>query len=129
MTAILVVDDDPNVRVVMRAILEHESYDIVEAGDGESALAAVEAGPPDLVILDLMMPGIGGMEVLRRMKSDPATRDVPVIVLTAMGGVARAEAEHAGAERFFEKPFSPLALLRVVEETLAPGPPLRPAAG
>jgi CheY-like chemotaxis protein len=130
MTAILVVDDDPGIRVVMRAVLEHEAYDIYEAEDGERALAFVEERLPDLIILDLMMPGIGGFEVLRRLKGDERTWLIPIVVLTAMGAPARKDAEEAGADGFFEKPFSPMALLQVVEETLGQEPRApHPAAG
>ena len=129
MTAILVVDDDPGIRVVMRAVLEHESYEIHEAEDGETALRLVAEQPPDLIILDLMMPGIGGLEVLRTLKADEQTWLIPIVVLTAMGAPARKDAETAGADGFFEKPFSPLALVQVVEETLGQPRAPRPAAG
>ena len=126
MTSVLVVDDDAGIRGVMRAILEHEDYAIYEAENGEVALAFCAAAHPDVVILDLMLPGMNGMEVLRRLKADPKTAGSKVVIITAMGPGARGEAEASGADGFFEKPFSPIALIRVVEEAL--GEP-RPAEG
>ena len=123
MRAVLLVDDDPGIRSVMRTVLEHEAYAIHEASDGEEALAFVaERGAPDLIILDLMMPGIGGLDVLKRLKADRATAHCPIVVLTAAGATARQEADAAGADGFFEKPFSPLALLRAVEEAMSARP-------
>ena len=120
MARILVVDDDEGVRVVMRAILEQDGFTIEEAASGEAALDAVRDGPTDLVLLDLMMPGVDGYEFLRRLRGEPATAATPVVVVSAKGADGREDALAAGADDYFEKPFSPLALLRVVERTLGP---------
>ena len=122
MTSVLVVDDDAGIRQVMRAILENEDYAIYEAQDGEVALAFCAAAHPDVVLLDLMLPGMHGLDVLRALKADPKTADARVVVVTAMGSSARPEAEAAGADGFFAKPFSPTALIQAVEAALAASP-------
>jgi len=82
---ILIVEDHPTMREAMRMVLEHEGFDIREAGDGQAALAMVRERPPDLLFLDLNIPGTSGAEVLRVLKSDPDTADVRVIIVTATG--------------------------------------------
>ncbi len=129
MTSVLVVDDDAGIRGVMRAILEHEEYAIYEAETGEVALAFCAAAHPDVVILDLMLPGMHGLDVLRALKADPKTAESKVVVITAMGSSAKDEALANGADGFFEKPFSPIALIQVVEGALAAPPPVRPGEG
>jgi two-component system KDP operon response regulator KdpE len=115
---ILIVEDHPTMREAMRLVLENEGFDIREAADGSSALAMLRERPPDLVFLDLNIPGTPGAEVLREMKSDPGTAGVRVIIVTATGEEARDSALSLGADEFFTKPFSPLALLRTVEQVL-----------
>lgn len=126
MTSVLVVDDDAGIRAVMRAILEHEDYAIYEAEDGEVALAFCNAAKPDVVLLDLMLPGMHGLDVLRTLKADPKTASAKVVVITALGSSARPDAEAAGADGFFEKPFSPTALIQAVELALRAAPPQPP---
>jgi len=118
---ILIVEDHPTMREAMRLILEHEGFDIREAGDGQAALAMVRERPPDLLFLDLNIPGTSGAEVLRVLKSDPDTADVRVIIVTATGEEGRDYVLSLGADEYFTKPFSPLALLRTVEKVLEPG--------
>ena len=118
---ILIVEDHPTMREAMRMVLEHEGFDIREAGDGQAALAMVRERPPDLLFLDLNIPGTSGAEVLRVMKSDPDTADVRVIIVTATGEEGRDYVLSLGADEYFTKPFSPLALLRTVEKVLEPG--------
>ncbi len=120
MARILVVDNDAGTRVVMRAILEQDGFVNEEAPSGTAALDAVRGGAPDLILLDLMMPGVDGYEFLRRLRADPKNGTTPVVVISAKGATERGEALAAGADDYFEKPFSPLALLRVVEATLGP---------
>jgi len=107
-------------REAMRLVLEGEGFDIDEASDGDQALAAVHDETPDLVLLDMSIPGASGSEVLAAVKSDPATSEVRVIVVTATGEEGRAAAMTAGADHYFTKPFSPIALLQAVEEVLGP---------
>lgn len=118
---ILIVEDHPTMREAMRLVLEREGFDIDEASDGNQALAAVHDGPPDLVLLDMNVPGTAGPDVLAAMKNDPTTSDVRVIVVTATGEEGRAAAMAGGADHYFTKPFSPIALLQAVEEVLGPG--------
>ena len=114
---ILVCDDEPSLRELVRAVLGSR-YSFVEADDGPRALALARELRPDLIVLDLMLPGMSGMEVLDVLRSDPQLASVPVIVVTAWSH-AEANALVAGADRFVPKPFDPEALETAVEELLA----------
>jgi CheY-like chemotaxis protein len=120
-TRIVIVEDHPTMREAMRLVLEGEGYLIDEAADGRTALESVRRDPPDLVFLDLNIPGISGADVLATLKDDPLTAGTRVIVVTATGEEGRAEALRLGADEYFTKPFSPTALLRTVERVLAGG--------
>ena len=123
---ILIVDDEPNVRLMFRTTLEASRYDVSTAVDGEAALKSLEHFPADLVLLDLQMPGMGGMEVLRRLRD--AGNDVPVVIVTAHGSIPDAvDAMKLGAIDFLSKPLTPDVLRRVVSEVIerhAPAPPV-----
>lgn len=122
MKSILIADDEVNLRLLVSTTLADPRYQILEAADGDEALRLVQSAHPDLVLLDWMMPGLSGIEVLQRIKQAPATRDIPVIMLTA-----RAQADEIdrglalGAYAYLTKPFSPLALMDKVEAVLGPG--------
>jgi len=118
---ILIVEDHPTMREAMRLVLEGEGFVIEEAADGKAALDSITASPPDLLFLDLNIPGTPGTGVLERVRADPAFSDVRVIVVTAAGEESRAEAMRLGADEYFTKPFSPTALLQTVERVLAGG--------
>ncbi len=118
---ILIVEDHPTMREAMRMVLEHEGFEIREASDGQIALDMARKRPPDLMFLDLNIPGASGAEVLQELKSDPDTADVRVIIVTAVGEEGREYVLSLGADEYFTKPFSPLALLRTVEKVLEPG--------
>ncbi len=120
---ILIVEDHPTMREAMRLVLEGEGFDIDEASDGAQALASMQEDRPDLVLLDMSIPGVSGPEVLAAVKNDPATTEVRVIVVTATGEEGRAAAMASGADHYFTKPFSPIALLNAVEEVLGPEDP------
>ena len=124
---ILIVEDHPTMREAMRLVLEGEGFQIREAPDGDQAIAALRSQRPDLVLLDMSIPGTPGPEVLAAVKGDPATADVRVIVVTATGEEGRSAAIAGGADHYFTKPFSPIALLQAVEEALGPEdePPTR----
>ena len=107
-------------REAVRLVLEREGFEITEASDGDSALSAIRDDVPDLVLLDMSIPGTSGPEVLAAVKGDAATSKVRVIVVTATGEEGRAAAMAAGADHYFTKPFSPIALLQAVEEILGP---------
>ncbi|HJQ71833.1 MAG TPA: response regulator [Actinomycetota bacterium] len=119
---ILIVEDHLTMREAMRLVLEREGFDIDEASDGNQALAAVRHDPPDLVLLDMSIPGTAGPEVLAAIKSDPSTSQVRVIVVTATGEEGRSAALSVGADHYFTKPFSPIALLQAVEDVMGTEP-------
>ena len=117
---ILVVDDDDRIRRVLRALLGSSQRRIVEACDGLDALVAVRRELPDLVLLDVHMPGLDGIEVCRRIKSDLATQRLPVLMVTAAAGDEdRERGVAAGADAYLTKPFRPLELLDLLDEHLA----------
>jgi DNA-binding response OmpR family regulator len=102
---VLVVDDEAPLRELIVVTLG-EAFECEEAPDGETALAMVEKSPPDLVFLDVMLPGLSGIDVLRRMRSNPAFSDVAVVVVSAWQGPQDiAAALESGADGFLEKPF------------------------
>src|SRR5580700_3661146 len=112
MTArILVVDDiEANVRL-LEAKLTAEYYDVLSANDGPTALAMAAAEQPDIVLLDVMMPGMDGFEVCRRLKEDPLTRHIPVVLVTALDGRSdRIAGLEAGADEFLNKPIDDVML-------------------
>jgi DNA-binding NtrC family response regulator len=118
---VLVVDDDPTQRRLIRAVLEREGFDVAQAENGEAALAALGAGgPADVVILDLTLPGMSGMETLKEMRARGFA--APVIVLTATGGVeVVVRAMQAGAQDFFIKPASPERIMVSIRNALQMG--------
>lgn len=112
---VLIVDDDPLVRNLLRAVLEDADFALDEAGDGLEALRQVEKTVPDVVVLDVMMPGMNGYDVCRAMRADPRLADTRIVMLTARNtSVDRDEGLLAGADAFFTKPFSPLDLIDTV---------------
>jgi DNA-binding response OmpR family regulator len=116
MANVLVVDDDHTVREVVVSYLRAHRHDVVEAADGEEALAAMRRRPADLVVLDLMLPGIDGLEVCRRLRQ---TSDVPIIMLTALGSETdRVIGLERGADDYVTKPFSPRELALRVDSVL-----------
>jgi DNA-binding response OmpR family regulator len=114
---VLVVDDDPTVSDVVRRYLERAGYQVALAGDGYDALAAYAENRPDLLVLDLMLPGIDGLEVARRLRSTDA--DLPIVMLTALGDEAdRVLGLQLGADDYVTKPFSPRELVLRVQSVL-----------
>jgi two-component system phosphate regulon response regulator PhoB len=116
---LLVADDEDGVRALVRMTLEGESLEILEAADGEQAVTMAREYHPDVVLLDVMMPGRSGFDVCRDLKADPSTAGITIILLTARAQNAdREEGQAAGADDYFTKPFSPIALLRKVDDVL-----------
>jgi CheY-like chemotaxis protein len=113
---ILVCDDDPSLRELVRAVLGSR-YRFVEAADGTEALTLAREDRPDLIVLDVMLPGLSGIEVLEELRSTDSLKEIPVVVITAWSH-AEIEVQVAGADRFVSKPFDPDELSTAVEELL-----------
>ena len=117
---ILVCDNEDVLRDLVRASLGNNGHNLVEARDGDEALALARDTKPDLVLLDMMMPGRSGLDVLAELRADPELAETRVVMLTARTQAAdREAAAEAGADRFLTKPFSPLQLAALVEDMLA----------
>jgi excisionase family DNA binding protein len=114
---VLVVDDDPQVREVVRINLEMEGYAVVEAGNAEEGLKAVEDDAPDLVLLDVMMPQVDGWEMLRRVQERHGVGSIPVVMFSGqLESEAQREAEARGAQGFVGKPFDLRALIEQTKQ-------------
>jgi DNA-binding response OmpR family regulator len=116
---ILLVDDDSDVRFLVRVLLSTETIEVIEADSGSAALDSLERNEVDGVVLDWMMPGVSGLDVLRRVRGNPELDDVPIIMLTAMSEDKLIDAVDAGADWIVRKPFEVEALLEAVT-TLCP---------
>lgn len=109
---ILVVDDDPDIRDILKLTLSEENYDVIEAGDGEEALKAITTKSPNLVLLDYKIPKIDGREVCRRVKNDLLLSHLPIIMVTGKGDISdKVNGIDAGADDYVVKPFEPKELL------------------
>ena len=120
MKKILIVDDQLEIRSLVEVTLETEDYEIFQAKSGEEAVEIAKLQKPDLIIMDIMMPGdIDGLEATHILKNDPGTSNCRIVLLTARGQQDDIEEGYkAGAEDYFVKPFSPLELIKKVEEVL-----------
>ncbi|MDL5155570.1 response regulator [Actinomycetospora termitidis] len=124
---VLVVDDDEAARTVASWRLESDGFAVDQAADGAAALAAIDGSCPDLVVLDLSMPGIGGLDVLRRVRATPTTESLPVIVLSGRSGETdRIVGLDLGADDYLVKPFSPGELAARVRSVLRRARPAAP---
>jgi len=112
---LLLVDDDAPLRALLRTTFEVFDIDVDEAEDARAAQRAVAISPPDVVVLDVRMPGMSGLDFCRRLKSDPVTDGISVVMLSGSEGGTAEAAEQAGADAALRKPFSPLELISVVE--------------
>jgi DNA-binding response OmpR family regulator len=116
---VMVVDDDENIRTILRYRLEREDYAVQVACDGWDALKQVQEHPPDLIVLDLMMPDMDGIQFLAQLRSNPQSARIPLIVLTALGPEPYGEQTHElGAAAVVTKPFSPRRLVEQVRQVL-----------
>jgi CheY-like chemotaxis protein len=116
---VLICDDEDVLRTLVRDTLADRPYTVIEARNGDEAVAAVRSARPELVLLDMMMPGRSGLDVLREIRADPELAETPVLMLTARTQVDDYEqASAAGATQFLAKPFSPFQLAVIVDELL-----------
>jgi cyclic di-GMP phosphodiesterase len=113
---ILLVDDDPAVRTLLRTTFEVADVAVVDAGNADTARRKIRSSRPDVIVLDINMPGTSGLELCGELKASPKTKEIPIILLTGSNsGGSAAAARRAGADAFVRKPFSPLELLSVAE--------------
>jgi CheY-like chemotaxis protein len=116
---VLVADDEPAMRVLVRVNLQVEGIEVVEARDGREALDLAARERPDLLLLDVMMPGLDGWEVARRLAESPETRDIPILFMTALAGSEdRRRGFEVGGVGYIVKPFDPILLGERVNRTL-----------
>lgn len=119
MAKVLVVDDEPNIVLSLEFLMEQAGFEVATAEDGEQALAQVRDDQPDLLLLDISLPGISGFDVLERLRSEEATARLPIIMLTAHGrDVEREKGMALGADDYITKPFSTQALVEKVKTLL-----------
>jgi len=118
---ILYIEDNLNNRLVVKRILEAEGYELIEAVDGESAWGIIERESPDLILIDLFLPGMDGLEFTKLIKSDPRFRDIPLVALTAYGDTPIEKAmRRAGCDDFLHKPANVQQIRAVTHRFLGP---------
>jgi DNA-binding response OmpR family regulator len=121
MSLIFVVDDDPDVRELVEYKLLQQGHDVQSAADGQEALRLVRGVKPALLLLDVMMPGLSGLDVLKELRADEATKSLPIIMLTAKAETDDVERGLAlGASDYMIKPFSPRELMHRIQAHLVP---------
>ena len=119
MKTVLIVDDDESMRKIVSRRVESWGYAVVTAADGVETIRRVGSDHPDVVLLDIMMPGMDGLEVCRRLTRDPSSRKIPVILVSAKASqVSGEEVTAAGAFALLQKPYDPSDLQRRIEEAL-----------
>jgi CheY-like chemotaxis protein len=106
---VMVVDDEPDIRYLLRITLEQAGYGVVEAAHGEAALALVRRSPPQLVLTDRMMPRMNGGELIERLRADESTKGIPIVIISGTRG------KQAGADAMLGKPFDPGELIVLVD--------------
>ena len=120
MKTILNVEDNEFNRKIVRHLLARTSYRLIEAGDGEAGVAAAREMRPDLVIMDIQLPKLSGLDATRELRADPATADIPIVVITSFALAGDDDkARDAGATAYLAKPYSPRELLEIIRK-LAP---------
>lgn len=121
MTKILIIDDTREVRMLVGRFLQAKGYEVSDAEDGKTGVAAAVADPPDLILMDLNMPVMDGFEATREVKSKPALKDISIVALTAEGDTKSREAIfEAGCDAFVSKPINFELLVTKIEAQLAP---------
>jgi two-component system alkaline phosphatase synthesis response regulator PhoP len=131
---ILIVDDEREIRELLRYNLEREGYQVLTAQAGEEGLSRIFSAHPDLVLLDLLLPGLNGLEILREVRNEPSTKDLPIVLLTARGAeMDKLLGFERGADDYITKPFSPREVIARIDAVLrrarAPREPEALAAG
>jgi CheY-like chemotaxis protein len=112
---VLVIEDDPDISLMMSVSLRLAGHGVATAPTGEAALASLAATRPDVLVLDLGLPGIGGREVLRRIRADTLLKTLPVVVVSAHAAPSIAEMASLGCDRYLAKPFDPRELVKTVD--------------
>ena len=116
---ILIVDDQPNLRKVLRDLMEHQGFEVSTADNGETGVQIALETKPDLIVMDMMMPVLGGVEATRQIRENPDFGQTPIVFLTARGQAEdEARAREAGATAFINKPFSPRKVMATVQDLL-----------
>jgi len=116
---VLTIEDQADIRRLIRMTLEFKGFRVIEASNGPDGLTLARSGRPDLILLDVMMPGMDGLTVSRTLLADPALRHIPVVMLSALGAAGDVEAGKAtGVADYLVKPFSPWQLLELVERLI-----------
>jgi CheY-like chemotaxis protein len=125
--SVILAEDDPDIQLVARLALKRAGFNVTVVGNGQEALEAVQRTPPDVILLDWMMPELDGPETCRRLKSDPVTAGIPVVFLTAKSQEAEIQrALSLGAAGYVTKPFDALALGQQIKDVVASCGELRP---
>ncbi|MGI8586371.1 MAG: response regulator [Chloroflexia bacterium] len=119
MTKVLVVDDDPAILDICADLLESEGYDVALAANGQQAINQMGTNAPDVVLMDIMMPVLNGVEACRRMKADPETARIPVVLMSARTNLNRQNQELDSADALLAKPFDINHLLDTIQELLS----------
>ncbi|WP_299849370.1 response regulator [uncultured Roseovarius sp.] len=118
---VLLIEDEPNIIEAIRFILSRDGWDVRTHSNGQDAFEAARARLPDVIILDVMLPGKSGFDILTEIRADPALADTPVLMLTARGQKKDREmAERAGASQYMTKPFSNAEILETVRQMVVP---------
>ena len=121
---ILVVDDEPNIIKLLESRLSHSGYDIITAVDGKTCLKKAKDEKPDLILLDIILPGLNGFEVCKHLKKDQETKDIPIIMLTSLAQEQDlSKGLEEGASCFITKPFNPADLLIEIKTAIDKGAP------
>ena len=117
---VLIVDDSPTEQHVFRTALEKQGFDTIVAGDGEEAISTAEQSHPDVIVMDVVMPGMNGFQATRKLSRNPATADIPVVIVSAKGQETdKIWGMRQGAAQYLVKPVTPAEVVAAVEAALA----------